>query len=172
MKNITIKMKLLMLVITTIITIAVVIGIEAIYNIGAVSKANIEQYREEAYQNKEAELQNYVSMALKTLESYQKRTEPEKIKQEVSRYLKEQTEFIFSIIQKEYERDNGKVSKEELQNRIKTIVSESRYGKNGYFWINDTQAVIVDHPIKPQLNGKDLSEFKDKGGKKIFTEFV
>ncbi|MGB5866518.1 MAG: cache domain-containing protein [Arcobacteraceae bacterium] len=172
MKNITIKMKLLMLVITTIITIAVVIGIEAIYNIGAVSKANIEQYREEAYQNKEAELQNYVSMALKTLESYQKRTEPEKIRAEVSKYLKEQTNFVFSIIQREYERENGKISKEELQNRIKTIVSESRYGKNGYFWINDTRAVIVDHPIKPQLNGKDLSEFKDKGGKKIFTEFV
>ena len=33
-------------------------------------------------------------------------------------------------------------------------------------------AVIVDHPIKPSLNGKDLSNFKDKGGKAIFTEFV
>ena len=30
----------------------------------------------------------------------------------------------------------------------------------------------MDHPIKSQLNGKDLSNFKDKGGKRIFSEFA
>ena len=32
--------------------------------------------------------------------------------------------------------------------------------------------MIIDHPIKPSLNGKDLSNFKDKNGKKIFVEFA
>ena len=172
MKNMTIKVKLLLLVIGTIFTISVIIGAEAIYNINAVSKNSIKQYREEAYKNKEEELKNYVSMAIKTINSYNQRTEPAKIKKEVSSYLKEQTSFIFSIIEKEYERNKGKISNAELQLKIKNIISESRYGENGYFWINDTNAVIVDHPIKPALNGKDLSNFKDKDGKKIFYEFA
>ena len=74
------------------------------------SNANIEQYRAESYKNKEEELKNYVSMALKTAESYHKRTEPAKIKKEVSSYLKDQTSFIFSIIEKEYIRNVGKLS--------------------------------------------------------------
>ena len=172
MKNMTIKFKLLLLVIVAILTISVIIGFEAIYNIKAVSEANIKQYRAEAYKNKEEELKNYVSMALKTAESYHKRTEPAKIKKEVSKYLKDQTNFIYSIISKEYEHNKDILSDFELRKRIKTIVNESRYGKNGYFWINDTNAVIIDHPIKPALNGKNLANFKDKGGKKIFSEFV
>ena len=166
MKNMTIKLKLLILVISTILIISVIIGFEAIYNIKAVSDSNIKQYRTESYKNKEAELKNYVSMALKTAESYHQRTEPAKIKAEVSQFLRDQTNFIFSIIEKEYERNKGKLSEDQLKTRIKSIVNESRFGKNGYFWINDTNAVIVDHPIKPKLNGKDLSNFKDKGGKK------
>ena len=172
MKNITIKLKLLILVIATILTISIVIGFEAIYNIKAVSEANIKAYREESYKNKEEELRNYVAMVVKTAESYHERTEPAKIKAEVSEFLRDQTSFIFSIIEKEYETHKGKLTDTQLKKRLKTIVSESRYGKNGYFWINDTNAVIVDHPIKPQLNGRDLSNFKDKGGKQIFTEFA
>ena len=172
MKNITIKLKLLILVICAILTISLIIGFEAIYNIKAVSDSNIQQYREESYKNKEEELKNYVSMALKTADSYYKRTEPAKIKKEVSQYLRDQTSFIFSIIEKEYESNKNKLSETELKHRIKTIVSGSRYGKNGYFWINDSNAVIIDHPIKPQLNGRDLANFKDKGGKKIFSEFA
>ncbi len=47
-----------------------------------------------------------------------------------------------------------------------------RYGKDGYFWINDSNAVIVTHPIKPSLNGKNLSNLQDKAGKYLFKEFA
>ena len=79
---------------------------------------------------------------------------------------------MFSIIQSQYEKYNGKITKQQLQERIKELVSSTRYGQNGYFWINDVDATIVDHPIKPSLNGKDLSKFEDKNGKKIFSEFA
>ena len=172
MKNMTIKLKLLLLVITTILTISIIIGLEAIYNIKAVSEDNIKQYREESYKNKEEELKNYVTMAVKTIDSFHDRTEPTKVKAEVSKYLKEQTNFIFSIITREYKKNNGKITDRALKERIISIINQSRYGDHGYFWINDMQAVVLDHPIKPSLNGKDLSNFKDKKGKKIFTEFV
>jgi len=63
-------------------------------------------------------------------------------------------------------------------NRRKKIVLEMvnqiRYGdkKDGYYWINDLNENIVLHPIKPQLNGKNLTNFKDPKGKFIFQDFV
>jgi len=167
-----IKTKVQFIIVISIVTVAIIVGIQSVLSMSALAESKVQKYKEEAYKNKENELKNYVSMALKTIESYHARTAPEKIKKEVSKYLKDQTSFIFSIIEKEYETHKGKLSETELKNRIKAIVSESRYGQNGYFWINDTKAVIIDHPIKPKLNGRDLANFKDKGGKKIFSEFA
>ena len=54
---------------------------------------------------------------------------------------------------------------------IKSLES-LRYGDNDYFWINDMRAVVVMHPIKPELNGKDLSKLQDPNGKRLFQSFV
>ena len=47
-----------------------------------------------------------------------------------------------------------------------------RYGGTEYFWVNDMQPVMVMHPFKPELEGKDLSTNKDPDGKFLFMEFV
>ena len=54
---------------------------------------------------------------------------------------------------------------------IRTIKS-LRYDKTEYFWINDMKPVMIMHPIKPELDGKDLSANKDPQGKFLFLEFV
>ena len=66
---------------------------------------------------------------------------------------------------------DGKISVEDAKKLAIEAVRNMRYDKSEYFWINDPKAVIVMHPIKPELDGKDLSEFKDKNGKRIFSEF-
>jgi methyl-accepting chemotaxis protein len=47
-----------------------------------------------------------------------------------------------------------------------------RYDGQEYFWVNDLQPRMVIHPTRPELEGKDLSDFKDPTGKAIFVEFV
>ena len=47
-----------------------------------------------------------------------------------------------------------------------------RYGNNDYFWINDMHPKMVMHPIKPEMNGNDLSAYKDPNGKLLFVDFV
>lgn len=47
-----------------------------------------------------------------------------------------------------------------------------RYGNGDYFWINDLTPVMVMHPLKPELNGKDLRDIKDPKGKRLFVEFA
>ena len=66
---------------------------------------------------------------------------------------------------------DGKISVDEAKKLAIDAVRSMRYDKSEYFWINDLNAVIVMHPIKPELEGKDLSDFKDKNGKPIFIEF-
>ncbi|MGX5720720.1 methyl-accepting chemotaxis protein [Shinella zoogloeoides] len=66
----------------------------------------------------------------------------------------------------------GTLTREEAQTRAKDAVRALRYEDSGYFWINDMNAVIVMHPIKPALDGTDQSGMADPTGKHIFTEFV
>ena len=170
-KNISIKGKILLLSLITIVIVSFAIAVDAIYSIKNFSNKNIENFKNEAYAKKELELKNYVSLAIKTVEAYHNRTSVDKIKVEVQEQLKLQTNFLFSILEAEYEKSKGTLSEEALKQRLKSIVDATRYGSSGYFWINDTNAVMVVHPIKPEMNGKDLVDFKDKGGKQIFKEF-
>jgi len=172
LKNLKIKNKLLVIVLGTIFTISTLIALKSIYSIEQLTHKNIEHYKNEAYANKELELKSYASLAVKTVNSYYERTSPEKIQKEVENSLREKTDFLFSIINKEYEVSKDALTKEQIQTNIKQIINATRYGETGYFWINDLDAKIIDHPIKPSLNGKDLSGFSDKNGKKIFVEFA
>jgi len=54
---------------------------------------------------------------------------------------------------------------------LKTIKA-IRYDGSNYFWINDMHPNMIMHPIKPALDGKDLSDIKDPSGKKIFVAFA
>ena len=73
--NISIKAKLLILSILTIVIISLAVAFVAIYSIKEYSNEGIENYKKEAYAKKEEELKNYVSLAMKTVEAYHARTD-------------------------------------------------------------------------------------------------
>ncbi len=66
----------------------------------------------------------------------------------------------------------GELTREEAQRRAMATVKALRYDEREYFWINDLQPRMVMHPIKPELDGKDLSQDADPDGKKLFVEMV
>ncbi|WP_049974660.1 cache domain-containing protein [Azospirillum sp. B4] len=41
-----------------------------------------------------------------------------------------------------------------------------------YVFVNDTKGVLVMHPTQPNLDGKDMTDFKDPGGIHMFRDFV
>lgn len=67
---------------------------------------------------------------------------------------------------------SGAMTEEEAKERAKAAVRIIRYAENEYFWINDLKHVVVMHPVKPSLDGKDMSDLKDVNGVHIFREFV
>ncbi|MBY5409093.1 methyl-accepting chemotaxis protein [Rhizobium leguminosarum] len=66
----------------------------------------------------------------------------------------------------------GTMTREQAQAAAKDVIGAMRYGADGYFWINDMHPTMVMHPIKPQLDGTDISQMKDPTGKFLFVEFV
>jgi len=60
----------------------------------------------------------------------------------------------------------------ELKKKALREVGQMRLSDGNYFWINNMQPEMVMHPIKPKLNGKDLSGFEDAKGKKLFVQMV
>ncbi|MCU7933006.1 MAG: methyl-accepting chemotaxis protein [Candidatus Thiodiazotropha sp. (ex Codakia rugifera)] len=75
------------------------------------------------------------------------------------------SDFHNRVIAGELDEDRAK---ESALKSIKVL----RYDEKNYFWINDMQPRMIMHPIKPGLDGKDLSSFKDPNGKKLFVAFV
>lgn len=68
---------------------------------------------------------------------------------------------------------SGALSKEDAQKAAKQAIGAMRYEDGGnYFSLYDTNAVMVQHPIKPEMNGKDQSQLKDPNGIAIVTELV
>jgi len=49
-----------------------------------------------------------------------------------------------------------------------------RYGPEGkdYFWINDLTPVMIMHPYRSDLEGRDISGLADPDGKRLFEAFV
>ncbi len=153
-KNLSIKAKLLSTVIGLIVLIGLTMLVEMTSTINSEVDLILDDSEKTAYKAKEKELENYVSLAFKTVESYYERTSKEKIKIEVKNYIEEQSDFLFSIINAEYEKNKNVLSENELKNRIESIIASTRYGKSGYFWINDFNYKMVMHPIKRELTGK------------------
>ena len=67
---------------------------------------------------------------------------------------------------------DGKVSEADAKQRAMSVIGALRYGNGEYFWINDMHPKMVMHPIKPELDGKDLTDNKDPDGKYLFRAFV
>ncbi|MGF1722898.1 methyl-accepting chemotaxis protein [Vibrio kyushuensis] len=87
-----------------------------------------------------------------------------------TRHLVESTHSLISHFHQQ--QLSGALSQEDAQEQAKRAVEKLRYESKDYFWINDMQPVVVMHPIKPSLNGKDVSGVKDPTGKRIFMEFI
>jgi len=87
--------------------------------------------------------------------------------------LKHLVQSAVSIAREEFDAaESQKTSMEAAQARAADRIGKLRYGSGDYFWINDLTPRMVMHPLKPELNGKDLSDNKDPTGKRLFVEFA
>lgn len=67
---------------------------------------------------------------------------------------------------------NGLLTRGEAQQQAMRVVRQLSYDQDNYFWINDMYPKMIMHPVKPELEGQDLTAIKDRSGQKIFISFV
>jgi methyl-accepting chemotaxis protein len=60
----------------------------------------------------------------------------------------------------------------QAQARAKERIGKLKYGHGDYFWLQDLNARMIMHPVKPELNGQDLSKMTDPNGKALFVAFA
>jgi len=89
--------------------------------------------------------------------------------------IRELTNSAWSILA-EYERDEraGKLTRAQAQDLARERIEYLRYGREGkdYFWLQDLRPRIIMHPYRKDLNGQDVSDFRDQRGVPIFVEFA
>src|SRR6266496_4497572 len=82
-------------------------------------------------------------------------------------------EIPYTVLEQQYLLEKeGKISRPEAQRRAIDAIRAMRYAGNNYFWINDEHPTMVMHPMKPEMEGQDLTSVKDPSGKAIFVDFV
>ncbi len=91
-------------------------------------------------------------------------------KQATVSYLVQEATSQLASYQKQVEA--GTLTKEEAQKHASERIAAMRYDGANYLWINDLGPKMVMHPLKPELNGKDLSDNKDPNGKALFVEMA
>ena len=65
---------------------------------------------------------------------------------------------------------SGVMTREQAQKEAREAIKHTRFAGGNYFWIQDTTPTMIMHPIKPQLDGKNLSGITDPHGKALFVE--
>ena len=89
--------------------------------------------------------------------------------------IRELTNSAWNILAKLHDDEQkGLLTREQAQRQAIEQIRNLHYGQEvkDYFWINDMQPRMVIHPYRTDLNGKDLSNYTDPDGKRVFVEFV
>lgn len=86
--------------------------------------------------------------------------------------LKDLVNSAYGIIENTVKKSDN--SRDILMEETRELIGKLRFGQenDNYFWINDTRPGMIMHPLKPELNGKDLSDLKDPEGKRLFVDMV
>lgn len=89
--------------------------------------------------------------------------------------IKELTNSAWSILAKWYKAEvEGSVTKQKAQEMAFSQIQSLRYGEESkdYFWITDYTPTMIMHPYRFELNKRDLTNFVDSHGKKLFVEMA
>jgi len=87
--------------------------------------------------------------------------------------LQNLTETSYKILEFYYDQtQKGLLTESQAKDLAKQEIRTLRYGGDEYYWINDYTPNMIMHPMKPELDGKNISDIKDPDGVAIFMEFA
>lgn len=92
------------------------------------------------------------------------------LKQSQSKQL---SDVALGVVRQQYSRTvEGLVSVEEAKALTIDILRAMRFGRNGYYWINDGDGILLMHPYADKYVGTNVSGLVDPYGVQMFNEFI
>lgn len=89
--------------------------------------------------------------------------------------IKSQVQSTMSVLQAQYDLyQSGEKTEEEAKHDASEIIRAMRYrdDESGYFWIDDTDYILVMHPILVDDEGKNRYTLEDQNGVMIIQEIM
>jgi methyl-accepting chemotaxis protein len=87
--------------------------------------------------------------------------------------LRSQVEVAISVITHEIARmKNGDIPEADARRNAAEALRPMRFAGQEYFFLYDMKGVNVMHPIRKELEGKDLSGLRDENGKLLIREMI
>ena len=89
--------------------------------------------------------------------------------------IKSQIQSTIAILQSEYDKvQAGEKTEEQAKEDAKEIIRIMRYrdDQSGYFWIDDTDYILVMHPILSEQEGNNRYDLKDQDGVMIIQSIM
>lgn len=89
--------------------------------------------------------------------------------------IKSQIQSAISVLESEYAKvQTGAKTEEQAKEDAKEIIRGMRYrdDQSGYFWIDDTDYILVMHPILPEQEGNNRYTLEDQNGIMIIQEIM
>lgn len=139
-----VKKSLMTLCISMVLAVSVVIGVVAIYSIDSTSTLAMTNYENAMNEGYNAEIRS-------------------------------QVQSVITVLQTEYDKyADGILTEEEAKAEACEIIRNMRYGDDasGYFWIDDTDYILVMHPILPEQEGNNRKTLEDQNGIMIIQEIM
>jgi methyl-accepting chemotaxis protein len=83
---------------------------------------------------------------------------------------RQHVEIAFGAVEFAHARQvSGEISQYAAQQLAKQTLARMRYNQSDYFFILDMQPVMLMHPIKPELVGKNVRGLKDSHGTAMWS---
>ena len=89
--------------------------------------------------------------------------------------IKSQVQSVLAILQSKYDQaEAGILTETEAKAEAKSIINDMRYrdDSSGYFWIDDTEYILIMHPILPEQEGNNRFELEDQNGVMIIQSVI
>jgi signal transduction histidine kinase/ActR/RegA family two-component response regulator len=110
---------------------------------------------------------------LVTLALFWLTSERSRILSEKQEQTKNLVEAAYAIVAEQHALEvEGGISREEAQQHAIEIVRAMRYGGGSYYWIIDMHPKMVMHATHPELEGKELTSYRDPTGMPLFVRMV
>jgi len=87
--------------------------------------------------------------------------------------VRQSVDSAYGVIEHYQQRaTRGELTQEQAQREAMAVVRDLRYAGKEYFWINDMDARMLMHPVKPAMIGNLFMDSLDADGKRYFAEIV